>query len=170
VLLVIGFECLKRIPAAANSNRDVEAYDRGVSDPGQSPYTGGCGCGAVRWELDEPPFKSTYCHCHRCQHRSGTGASPSGIVDAGAFRITSGEDLIKAWRPAGGHEKHFCGECGSALFSRPLDDDSVIGLRLGGFDGDPGIRPSAHQFVESAAPWEPIPDDGLPRFPGRRAD
>ena len=40
-----------------------------------------------------------------------------------------------------------------------------IGIRLGAFDGDPGIRPSLRQFVAYAAPWEPIPDDGLARYP-----
>jgi hypothetical protein len=39
---------------------------------------------------------------------------------------------------------------------------------MGTFDGDPGIRPSVRQFVASAAPWEPIPDDGLPRHPASR--
>jgi hypothetical protein len=43
-------------------------------------------------------------------------------------------------------------------------------VRFGAFEGDPGIRPSARQFVDYAAPWEPIPDDGLPRFPDRRPD
>ena len=36
------------------------------------------------------------------------------------------------------------------------------------FDADPGIRPSYRQFTAYAAPWEPIPDDGLPRYPERR--
>lgn len=40
-----------------------------------------------------------------------------------------------------------------------------MSIRLGAFDGDPGIRPSRRQFVAYAAPWEPIPDDGLPRHP-----
>jgi hypothetical protein len=39
---------------------------------------------------------------------------------------------------------------------------------MGTFDRDPGIRPSARQFVADAAPWEPIPDDGLPRHPESR--
>jgi hypothetical protein len=38
----------------------------------------------------------------------------------------------------------------------------------GAFHGDPGIRPSVRQFVAYAAPWEPIADDGLPRYPGSR--
>jgi hypothetical protein len=43
-----------------------------------------------------------------------------------------------------------------------------IGIRMGTFDDDPGIRPSVRQFVDSAAPWEAIPDDGLPRHAGSR--
>ena len=41
-------------------------------------------------------------------------------------------------------------------------------MRMGTFDGDPGVRPSYHQFTAYAAVWEPIPDDGLPRYPERR--
>jgi hypothetical protein len=80
--------------------------------------------------------------------------------------VTSGEDSIRAWSPPDGFEKHFCGECGSALFSRHPDDD-VLMVRLGSFDSDPGVRPSARQFVDSACIWEEIPDDGLPRYGGR---
>jgi hypothetical protein len=40
-------------------------------------------------------------------------------------------------------------------------------VRLGAFDQDPGVRPSARQFTAYAAVWEPIPEDGLPRFPER---
>jgi hypothetical protein len=72
------------------------------------------------------------------------------------------------WQPDDGGEKWFCGECGSALFGRNPAHADPIGIRMGTFDGDPGIRPSVRQFVSSAAPWEPIPDDGLPRFPQSR--
>jgi hypothetical protein len=72
---------------------------------------------------------------------------------------------LRAWRPEGGFEKLFCNECGSAVFSRHPEDLSRVSIRLGEFDSDPGIRPTAHQFVAYAAPWEPIPDDGLPRYP-----
>ena len=56
----------------------------------------------------------------------------------------------------------FCGLCGSALFSRNPKDPSVVSVRFGAFDEDPGIRPQWRQFVAYAAPWEPIPDDGPP--------
>lgn len=130
--------------------------------------TGGCGCGAVRWELTEPPVSARYCHCTRCQRRTGAAASASAAVVPGSFHIVQGEDRLKAWKPKGGGEKWFCGDCGSALFTRDPDDPDRVGVRLGSFDGDPGVRPITRQFVAYAAPWEPIPDDGLARYPERR--
>jgi hypothetical protein len=59
-------------------------------------------------------------------------------------------------------------ECGSALFGSNPARPEPIGIRMGSFDEDPGVRPSVRQFVAYAAPWEPIPDDGLPRFPHSR--
>ena len=130
--------------------------------------TGGCGCGAVRFEVTAPLLSAQYCHCTRCQRRTGTGASANARVEPGSFHVVSGEDRLRAWKPEDGAEKWFCGDCGSALFSRDPHDRDRVGVRLGACDGDPGIRPGAHVFVAYAAPWEPIPDDGLPRYPERR--
>jgi hypothetical protein len=129
--------------------------------------TGGCGCGAVRFEVTSPLVSSLYCHCTRCQRRTGTAASVSARAEPGSFRIVAGEDRMRAWKPEGGAEKWFCGDCGSALFSRVPGDPERIGVRLGAFDHDPQIRPSAHQFVDYAPPWAAIADDGLPRYPER---
>jgi hypothetical protein len=54
------------------------------------------------------------------------------------------------------------------VFARNPGHADPIGIRMGAFDGDPGIRPSVRQFVKYAAPWERIPDDGLPRYPESR--
>lgn len=129
--------------------------------------TGACGCGAVRFEVSGPFLGSTYCHCTRCQRRTGAGASANARVGADAFRVVSGEDRIRSWAPPDGAEKFFCGDCGSALFSRNPAAPDIVGVRLGAFASDPGVRPSAHQFVANAAAWETIPDDGLPRHPER---
>jgi len=80
----------------------------------------------------------------------------------------AGEDQLRAWKPDTGFEKWFCSECGSALFSRSPSDPGEVGVRLGTLDADPGIRPSYRQFVNYAAAWEPVPDDGLTRYPERR--
>ncbi len=132
------------------------------------PIGSGCGCGAVRFEITEPLVSATYCHCTRCQRRSGTAASANGKASPGSFRIVEGEGEIRSWKPEGGSEKAFCRRCGSALFSRTPGDPPGVGVRLGAIDGDPGIRPQFRQHVATAAVWEPVPDDGLPRFPAAR--
>ena len=132
------------------------------------PLTGGCMCGGVRFEVTEAPLYAGYCHCTRCQRRTGTAASISARIAPGALHVTKGAELIKAYEPPDGFHKLFCGECGSALWSQDPEDVDVLSVRLGAFDEDPGVRPSYHQYVAYAAPWEPIPDDGLPRFPERR--
>jgi len=133
-----------------------------VAEP---PLTGGCNCGGVRYEISAPLVSASYCHCKRCQRCTGTAASPEAGVVPGSFRIVSGEELLRAWS-AGGESfaEVFCSSCGSLLWSRSPHDAEVISVRLGTFDGDPGIRPGHRQWLESAAPWEPLPDEGLERF------
>jgi len=99
--------------------------------------TGHCGCGAVTFEISEPLMGAAYCHCTRCQRRTGTASSAQAYVD------------------------------GSALFSGPSAHGSV-GVRLGALDDASGIRPEWRQWTSSAAGWEALPDDGLPRFPEGR--
>ena len=125
---------------------------------------GGCLCGAIRFELSEPPRAAGYCHCTRCQRRTGTGSSAQARIDGRTFRLTAGEEQLTAWRhPDGGFEKCFCGRCGSHLLSRNPEDPTQMSIRMGAFDGDPGVRPSWRTYVTYAAAWEPIPDDGLER-------
>jgi hypothetical protein len=128
------------------------------------PLTGRCLCGGVRYEIDEPLISASYCHCTRCQHRTGTAAAASGRVAPGSLRIIEGADLVREYAPEDGFLKCFCSTCGGALWSKHPTDD-VFGVRLGTIDGDPGIRPEWHQFTAYAAVWEPLPDDGLPRYP-----
>src|SRR5262245_39038385 len=131
----------------------------------EPPLTGGCMCGRVRFEVTEPLVSAGYCHCTRCQRRTGGGASISGRVVPGSLRIVAGEELIRAYVPPDrGFAKEFCSACGSALWSRSQDDPEIVSVRLGTFDHDPGIRPRYHQFAAYAAVWEPLPDDGLPVF------
>jgi hypothetical protein len=117
----------------------------------------------VRYEVTAPPLSVGYCHCTRCQRRSGTAASAQARLSPGSFRITQGEELVREYAPPEGFLKCFCSTCGSALWSKSPEDSQVMSVRLGSFDGDPGLRPTFRAFVTYAAPWEPIPDDGLER-------
>jgi hypothetical protein len=130
--------------------------------------TGRCLCEGVRYEVAEPPVIAYYCHCTRCQRRTGGAAAISALIVPGSLRITQGEDLLASFDPAEGWSKVFCSACGGGLWAQNPADRAMVAVRLGTFDGDPGIRPSYRQFVAYAAAWEPIPDDGLPRYPERR--
>lgn len=132
------------------------------------PVRGSCLCGAVRFELVAPFRRANYCHCSRCRKHSGAAAGAQGRVAREGFRLLSGEESIEVYRPAGGMAKAFCRTCGSSLFGGTWPDGPEVSVRLGALDDDPGIRPQFRSFVASTAAWEGLPDDGLPRFDGRR--
>ncbi len=131
------------------------------------PLTGSCGCSAVRFEITEPLVGAAYCHCTRCQKRTGTAVQASALVAPGSVTVSAGEDRLRDWAPSGGFAKTFCGQCGSHLFGRDSASGEISIVRMAAIDSDPGVRPTAHQFVAYAATWEDIPDDGLPRFEER---
>lgn len=131
--------------------------------------TGGCLCGGVRFELSEPPLGAGYCHCTRCQRRTGTAASAQARIAPGSLAVSRGADLVREWAPEVGNPKAFCSRCGAQLWSRSPTDPDLVFVRMGAFDRDPGVHPSFRQYVAYAAGWEPIPDDGLPRFDEARA-
>ena len=125
---------------------------------------GSCLCGGVRFEV-EPPFRrANWCHCSRCRKHAGAHALAQARVAREQFRLVAGEELIRVYRPGNGKVKAFCSVCGSSLFGNEWPDGEEIAIRFGAFDGDPGIRPQFHTFVASRAPWDELPDDGLPRY------
>jgi hypothetical protein len=130
------------------------------------PLTGRCLCGGVRFELTRPFRRANHCHCARCRKHSGTFGLTQGRVPREGFTLLSGEELIRVYRPPGGMAKAFCSVCGSSLFGGTWPDGPEVSIRFGALDGDPGIRPQYHSHTGSAASWDEIPDDGLPRHPG----
>jgi hypothetical protein len=128
--------------------------------------TGGCLCGSVRWELSEAPTTFTYCHCTRCQRRTGSAYSAQARIEPGTLRVVAGEHLVKGWDPGdGGWIKCFCSTCGGQLFSKK-PDGTMWSVRMGTFDDVPkGIVPKHRQFVAYAASWEPIPAaEAIPHY------
>jgi hypothetical protein len=133
-----------------------------------APLTGRCACGAVAFEVRAPFHSASYCHCKRCQRRSGAMWSLNAAIAAEDVALVRGRDALRSWDPGdGGWPKVFCGECGGHLYS---DGGGMLGVRLGALDGDPGVRPQWHQWLDSSPDWYAIPDDGLPRFPRGRED
>jgi hypothetical protein len=129
------------------------------------PLEGGCLCGGVRFEVIESPLSAGYCHCTRCQRRTGGAASAQVAIVPGSLRLRSGAELVRVYQPQDGYGKAFCSSCGAALWSVNPVTEAPASVRFSAFDDDPGVRPSYRTFTAYAADWEPIPDDGLPRYP-----
>ena len=134
----------------------------------QATY-GGCLCGAVRFEITGPFLRAGHCHCSRCRRHSGTAVGTQGRVRREDFHLLEGQDRVRVFRPERGAVKAFCVTCGSSLFGGTWPEGDEVSIRLGALDGDPGIRPQFHTFVDSKAAWDEIRDD-LPQHPGALPD
>jgi hypothetical protein len=132
--------------------------------PAFEPLTGRCLCGRIQFAVSAPLLDAEYCHCRRCQRRTGAAASASAEAKPGSFRVTAGQQVLRAFKPEGRWHDYFCGECGSLLYCQSADDPQRVCVSLGAFDADPGVHPEFHQYVAYAAPWDTLPDDGLPRY------
>jgi hypothetical protein len=123
--------------------------------------TGRCYCGAVGYEVDGPFAYALNCHCAQCRRVTGAAFKPFAGIARDRLRVTRGEaDLRVLGTPELNNTS--CASCGALLFS-VVRDGAYAHVTLGTIDGDPDIRPSAHIFVGSKAPWFDISDD-LPRF------
>jgi len=119
-----------------------------------------CLCTNVTWELDGPFELMSHCHCSRCRKTHGTAFATYVAAPAAGFRLT-GQEHVARWESSPGFLRCFCRQCGSVI---PSDSaDGRIFAPAGNFETDPGVRPLAHIFVASKAPWYEI-RDGLPCF------
>lgn len=122
-------------------------------------WTGGCLCGAVRYEMRGPPQKSGYCHCRMCQKVSGAPCIVGVYFAKQVFRITRGQPTF--YRSSNVAERGFCGNCGSQILYRPLRSESIVS-NVGGLDRPEDTPPTYHTGVEGEISWLRL-DDALPR-------
>ena len=125
------------------------------------PITGGCTCGAVRYEATEPPQEVGYCHCRLCQKWTGNVFNAIAIFRSTAFRITQGEP--KFYKTSAWLERGFCSNCGTQVMDRQIKDGDLVGAAIGCLDHPEDWPAGAHWCVESKIPWLTI-DDALPRL------
>jgi hypothetical protein len=125
---------------------------------------GGCLCGAIRYEIDGELGPIVCCHCSMCRKAQGTAFATNAPVEAAAFRLVSGGDVLRAYASSPGKWRCFCGTCGSPILSRRDDAPGVIRLRIGTLDSPVAARPAAHIHVASKAEWFEILD-GKPQHP-----
>ncbi|MBV9251553.1 MAG: GFA family protein [Acetobacteraceae bacterium] len=130
------------------------------------PRTGGCLCGAIRYESAGDPVFALQCHCRDCQRSSGAASVAAVRVPAAGFRITKGTPRRHVARADSGNEiaRVFCPDCGTQLYIQVSTRPDLVGLRVCTFDDPSWFRPEADIFVKSAQPWEHM-DPAVPKYP-----
>ena len=124
---------------------------------------GQCFCGAVRYAVADAFVYAANCHCANCRRTTGSAFKPFAGIAREKLRLTKGADNLMIYGEENGNDTH-CKACGSLLYS-VVRNGAFVHVAMGTLVDDPAIRPSAHIFVGSKAPWYVI-TDGLPQYQG----
>lgn len=127
--------------------------------------TGGCLCGAVRYEVTGPLGRAGYCHCEDCRRASGSAFGVSVRVAAADFRVVSGTP--KAFTKAGDSgrlvTRCFCPDCGSPLYTLPPLHPDIVFIKAGSLDDPTMVRPERQAWMRSRVDWAEI-DPGIASY------
>jgi hypothetical protein len=124
-------------------------------------FTGGCACGAIRYECTGEPLFSLNCHCRDCQRETGSAYAPILGVLRATFTITQGSPQYFELVADSGHrtKRAFCTKCGARLFGEPGVAPDVVTIRVGSLDDPSGFQPGINIYTASAQPWDYMSPD-----------
>ena len=127
-------------------------------------YSGGCACGAIRYEVSGTAMVENDCQCRQCQRQTGTGHG-SYLTFVGAEVTVQGE--AADWETVGelGTVKHsrFCAACGSPLFLTFPDMPDVFVVCAGNLDDPSRYQPRVAMWASAGHAWDHL-DPSLTRF------
>jgi len=129
-------------------------------------YTGGCLCGALRYEASGEPLYAGQCYCADCRKASGAGFIPFMGFATVALRF-SGETRQFRCRSARGGEavRNFCSICGSLVFGGEVGKDESHTVYAGSLDDPSLFQPQIAIFTKGRPAWAVVPE-GLVVFEG----
>ncbi len=127
--------------------------------------TGGCLCGAVRYETSGESFKVIHCHCQSCRKHNGAPVVTLAGFTANQVRFSGAERKIYESSP--GVARAFCSTCGTPLTWEGDGGDRgpIVEFHISTFDTPEVLVPSVHSFYPERIPWMDVADD-LPRYEG----
>ena len=129
--------------------------------------TGGCLCGAIRYEVSADPVGQFACHCRACQQATGGSPTFGMLVPTDSVAITKGEPRV-FWSTGdnGGQVgRCFCEACGSPLFSKLGGAPQLMVVKVGGLDDPSAFKVQIDMWMDAAQPWH-RPHEGAMGFPG----
>ena len=129
------------------------------------PFTGGCACGAIRYECSAEPLLMWNCHCRDCQRGTGGPYYPNVIVPAVAFAFTTREPTYYAVPGTTGSHVHrgFCPTCGSPVGSKADHVPELRGIYAASLDDPSWYQPLADVWTVSAQNWDYL-NPALPKI------
>lgn len=133
------------------------------------PLTGGCTCGAVRYELKSQPFDAGWCHCRTCQRTSGAPAMVFASVPEGDLVWTQGAEKVRTFRSSTFGHRAFCGECGTPFLMKVDHQPETVDFAVATLDAPDRVAPGFHIFWGSRIAWFE-PGDELARHDRFRPD
>ncbi len=127
--------------------------------------SGGCLCGALRYEIDGAPKFVTACYCTDCQKESGAGHLTLVAFEAAAIKVT-GETRVFATTSDSGNAvpRTFCPDCGTTIMGQPGSLPGLSMIRAGTLDDSAGLATSIAIYGDSAREWDQ-PPAGVKLFP-----
>lgn len=128
--------------------------------PGHRALHGTCRCEAVRFSVEDRFEYALNCHCSLCRRATGAAFKPFAGVERAALQVLAGHDALQLFGQDQNHDAR-CKACGSFLYS-VVREGTYVHVALGALIDAPSLRPTAHIFVGSKAPWHEI-TDGLPQ-------
>lgn len=132
----------------------------------QTAWTGGCYCGAVRYEASGPASSTTLCHCESCRSIAGAPCVAWFTVPLANFRYTQGSPQRFASSPC--VTRCFCARCGAHLTYESDAGAGFIDVTTCSLDDPEALPPQDHTQVEGQLGWLHL-GDGLPRYPRSRS-
>lgn len=119
---------------------------------------GRCSCDAVAYEVPDEFVAAYNCHCSNCRALTGSAFLPWGEIEREKLTVTKGADSLLVIGDADADHAMRCGACGSLLYWT-VRDGGFVRIPYGSLIDEPTLKPAAHMFVGSKAPWYQIRDD-----------
>ena len=135
------------------------------------PQTGRCQCGAVRYEITQPPQLVYTCHCTDCQLMTSSAFSMGVVLPPNTFNLVQGwpHPVVRTADSGRLTRWWICTKCGSWVFSGPDALGSARIIRGGTLEDTSWLHPTAHFFTRSKQPWIVLPE-GTQSFETQPAD